>query len=103
MGDLQLMAIPRHRKDGNHDAIVQALRDAHALVFDVHGWDNCLDLIVCRGGQTFWLELKDGALPPSRRQLTEAEQDTIQLLATAGVEAKVVTDVPSALRAVGLL
>jgi hypothetical protein len=97
------MPIPRHRRDSNHDEIAQNLRQIGALVFDVHGYDGMLDLVVCRAGSTYFLEVKDGSKPASARRLTPAEQETIRLLASVGVTAHVVTDTESAMRAIGAI
>jgi hypothetical protein len=91
------------RTDANHAAIVQALRQVGAVVLDVHSLPGCLDLLVAYRGALSLLEVKDGSKAASRRQLTEAEQETIRLLAAVGVEAQVVYDVESALRAIGAI
>ncbi len=91
------------RVDANHREIAQALRQVGAVVVDVHGVPACLDLLIGFRSELFLLEVKDGSKPASRRQLTPAEQETIRLLASVGVDAKVVYDVESALRAVGAI
>ena len=62
------------RKDGNHAAVVEALR--------LHGWSvadtaslggGFPDLVVGKGKLNLLLEVKDGGLSPSRRRLTEDE------------------------------
>jgi hypothetical protein len=91
------------RTDRNHAAIVQALRQVGAVVLDVHALPGCLDLLVAYRGALTLIECKDGAKPAYARRLTEAEQNTIRALAAVGVEAQVVYDVESALRAVGAI
>jgi hypothetical protein len=91
------------RTDANQATIVQALRQVGAVVLDVHALPGCLDLLVAYRGALSLLEVKDGAKPAHARRLTEAEQETIRLLAAVGVEAQVVYDVESALRAVGAI
>lgn len=67
------------RRDANQPAIVAALRAAGCSVYDA-SWvgGGVPDLIVGRAHQgkrrTYLLEVKDGALPPSRRMLNEAER-----------------------------
>ncbi len=91
------------RTDANHATIVQALRQVGAVVLDVHALPGCLDLLVAYRGTLTLIECKDGSKPAHARRLTEAEQETIRLLASVGVEAQVVYDVESALRAIGAL
>ncbi len=96
------MPMPK-RVDNNHAAIVQALRQVGCVVLDVHALPGCLDLLVAYRGALTLLELKDGAKPAYARRLTEAEQETIRLLAAVGVEAAVVNSVEDALRAIGAI
>ncbi len=91
------------RTDANHAAIVQALRQVGCVVLDVHALPGCLDLLVAYRGALSLLEVKDGAKPAHARRLTEAEQETIRLLAGVGVEAAVVNSVEDALRAIGAI
>jgi hypothetical protein len=91
------------RTDANHATIVQALRQVGCVVLDVHALPGCLDLLVAYRGTLSLLEVKDGAKPASARRLTEAEQETIRLLAGVGVEAVVVTSVEEALRSIGAI
>ncbi len=91
------------RVDANHSAIVQALRQVGCVVLDVHALPGCLDLLVAYRGALHLLEVKDGAKPAHARRLTEAEQETIRLLAGVGVEAQVVNSVEEAMRAVGVI
>jgi hypothetical protein len=93
------------RRDANHQQVVDALRAAGCSVWDAaHVGGGCPDVFVGRvvAGvpRTYLLEIKDGRLPPSRRQLTPAEarwhSQWIGQLA-------IVTSVDDALRAVGLL
>lgn len=62
------------RTDGNHAAIVEALRASGWYVHDTsrlgHGFP---DLVVARNGQLRLVEIKDGAKPPSKRTLTPEE------------------------------
>ncbi len=91
------------RTDANHATIVQALRQVGCVVLDVHALPGCLDLLVAYRGALHLLEVKDGAKPAHARKLTEAEQETIRLLASVGVEAAVVNSVEDALRAIGAI
>ncbi len=96
------MPMPK-RVDNNHSAIVQALRQVGCVVLDVHALPGLLDLVVGFRSALYILEIKDGAKPAHARRLTEAEQETIRLLASVGVEAVVVTSVEEALRSIGAI
>jgi hypothetical protein len=91
------------RTDANHKEICQALRQVGAVVLDVHALPGCLDLLVAYRGALHLVEVKDGAKPAHARRLTEAEQETIRLLASVGVEAHVVNSVEDALRAINAI
>lgn len=91
------------RVDKNHREICAALRQVGAVVIDTHALPGCLDAVVAFRGQLHILEIKDGALPASRRQLTAAEAETIRQLQAVGVQASVVQSVEDALRAVGVI
>ena len=67
------------RRDANHAAVVNALRACGCSVWDASRVGGGFpDLVVGReteyGPVTYLLEVKDGALPPSRRQLNDAER-----------------------------
>lgn len=64
------------RTDANHEQIVKGLRAIGATVRSTAMvGDGFPDLAVGFRGDTFLLEVKDGAKSPSRRQLTEAERE----------------------------
>jgi hypothetical protein len=61
--------------DGNHRAIVDAARKLGAFVTslaDVGG--GTPDLLIIHAGKVALYEVKDGALPPSKRKLTPDEE-----------------------------
>jgi len=61
--------------DGNHVAIVDALRAVGATVTSTASLGGgFVDLVVGYRGANYLLEVKDGSLPPSRRKLTPREQ-----------------------------
>lgn len=61
------------RVDANQPAIVERLRAIGASVLHVHQLKNCFDILVGYRKQTFLMEIKDPAQPPSARQLTAGE------------------------------
>ena len=65
------------RTDDNHRAVVDELREAlpEATVCDLSGAGKGVpDLLIGYAGRNYLVELKDGNKPPSRRELTEAQQ-----------------------------
>ena len=61
--------------DVNQKAIVALCRGMGATVQHLHQVGRgCPDLLVGYRGQNWLLEVKDGALPPSRRKLTPDEE-----------------------------
>lgn len=63
------------RTDGNHREVMEALRAAGATVKSAHAVGMGFpDLVVGFRGVNHLMEVKDGSLPLSRRQLTEMEQ-----------------------------
>lgn len=97
------MRPPARRVDANHYAVAQALRDVGAFVMDLHTVPGGLDLLVAYRGRWVLLEVKDGAKPPSARQLTHAEQCTITSIRFTGAPVYVVSTEDEALRAIGAI
>ena len=62
------------KKDDNHDEIVDEFKRLGCGVKDVHNLPDFVDIIICYKGQTVMVEIKDGAKPPSARQLTSGEK-----------------------------
>ena len=63
------------RTDANHTAVVDALRSIGASVRSTASiGDGFPDLAVGFRGMNFLLEIKDGSKSPSRRTLTDEEQ-----------------------------
>ncbi len=96
------MPMPK-RVDRNHREILDALRQVGAVIIDTHAIPGALDALCGFRGRLTLLEIKDGAKPAHARRLTEAEQETIRLLASVGVEAAVVTSVEEAFRCIGAI
>ncbi|MBO2009199.1 hypothetical protein [Hymenobacter negativus] len=61
------------RVDANQPAVVAALRGIGASVLHLHTLPNCFDILVGFRKRDFIMEIKDGSLPESKRQLTEGE------------------------------
>ncbi len=90
------------RVDDNHAAIVAALRAVGCAVQSLAAvGKGCPDLVVGRRGQTFLLEVKDGAKPPSARKLTPDEEEWHR--AWCGVPVATVNSVREALAVVGVM
>lgn len=88
--------------DANQSIVVEALRKAGATVQLLHRvGEGCPDLLVGYRNCTALVEVKDGSLPPSRRQLTPDQQ---RWHATwRGGTLAIVCDVESALRVLSTL
>lgn len=85
--------------DANQPEIVQALRDVGAAVTVLsHVGGGVADLCVSFRGVFYWLEVKDGSLPASRRQLTPEQ---IKWHAEQRATVHVVHNVEQALAAIG--
>jgi hypothetical protein len=63
------------RIDENQNEIVKALRDCGAYVRIISQGDGIPDLLVGYMGYTILMEVKDGNKAPSKRKLTEAEEN----------------------------
>ena len=97
------MALPARRAkriDANQPEIVQALRKAGVVVQIVS--EPC-DLLCGHAGRFVTLEVKDGRKCPSKRRLTEAEQEYYDLCKSAGLPHYVVESVEQAYEAMGLI
>lgn len=66
--------VPARRVDANQPEIVKALRSMGASVQPIHVvGKGCPDLLVGWRNTNWLFEVKDGSLPPSRRELTDDE------------------------------
>jgi hypothetical protein len=62
--------------DANQPEIVAALRKAGCTVEHLHAvGSGCPDLLCAVNGETFLIEVKDGAKPPSAQKLTPDQFD----------------------------
>lgn len=88
--------------DANQPEIVSALRKAGATVYSLAAVGQGIpDLLVGYANRTALVEVKDGAKPPSARQLTPDQQQWHKTW-TGGTLA-VVPDVEAALRVLALM
>lgn len=62
------------RKDDNHTLISGYFKDLGCRVKDVSSIPGFVDIIVKRGSQIRFVEIKDPTKVPSQRRLTKAEQ-----------------------------
>lgn len=89
------------RIDANQPEIVKALRDAGCSVFVTSDVGQGFpDIVVGCRGQNYLIEIKDGAKPPSKRQLNALERKFSDQWRG---QYTVVLDVADALFEVGLL
>jgi hypothetical protein len=66
----------RGKTDGNQTRLVKFLNDLGALVADTSGLgEGFPDLVVGWRGDVYLVEVKNDAMPPSKRGLTDAEQN----------------------------
>lgn len=92
------------RIDANHREIVTALRGVRSMVVDLSAVGRGVpDIAVLYRGVWHMIEIKDGAKSPSRRALTQAEQDWHAAARPYGGArcCHVVKDVGEALAAIG--
>lgn len=90
------------KRDANHGEIVTALRRVGAVVNDAVASSPCgFDALVGWRGTWRTIEIKDGAKPPSARQLTDTEQRHADASEAAGLPHHVVCSVAEAYRAIG--
>lgn len=87
--------------DGNQGAIVAALVKAGASIVSLAQLGHGIpDLLVCFRRTLYLMEIKDGELVPSRRQLTP---DQIKWISLWPGPVCIVTSVDEALRAIGAI
>lgn len=88
--------------DDNQAEIVEALRKAGATVQSLAAiGKGCPDLLVGIANRTILMEIKDGSKPPSKRELTPAQQEWHSKW--NGGALAIVDSIESALRVVGLV
>jgi hypothetical protein len=93
-----------NRKDANHAAIAQLLRQIGAHVIDAAAAPTLgFDLIVVYRGRTYIIEIKDGSKPPCERHLTPNEQEQQAALERHGVKYHVVLSKDDALKVIGAI
>lgn len=89
------------RIDANQPEIVAALRDVGASVALTHQLGGGYpDLTVGYRGVSYLIEIKDGNQPPSKQQLTKAEERFHQ---SWGGQVAIVTSAEEALRVIGAI
>lgn len=92
------------RVDANQSEIVSTLRAIGVHVTDLSGAGNGVPDLCCMWrGQTYWLEVKDGSKPPSRRKLTVEQVRFHDGARQVGVKVHVVTTVDEALAVFGAM
>jgi hypothetical protein len=94
--------MPKHaaRADDNQKALVADLRSLGCSVQHLHTvGQGCPDILVGFRGRNILMEIKDGNKPPSRRRLTDDEQEWHQLWRG---QVCVVKNLNEAMEAIGL-
>ena len=85
--------------DRNHGEIRDALRALGWYVYDTSRLGGGFpDLVCAKNGRLVLVEVKDGTLKPSARQLTPAEQDVHLEFALAGIDVWIVESLDDAER-----
>lgn len=85
------------RTDANHADVREALRKAGWVVVDTsRAGAGFPDLVALKAGRIELIEVKDGTLVPSKRQLSKDEAKLHAACAAAGVAIKVVTSIQEA-------
>ena len=62
------------KADRNQKEVVAAFRKLGYSVLHIHQLKNCFDILVAKHDHVFCIEIKNGLLPPSKRQLTSGEK-----------------------------
>lgn len=91
------------KKDANHNQLCERATQVGAQVFETWQIPGLLDAIIGYRGVLHWIEIKDGAKPPSERRLTSAEQTTIERLQAVGCPVHVVLSEDELLKAIGAI
>jgi hypothetical protein len=82
----------RKKKDANQKDLEQAVKELGGAIVDTTGDpDIGFDMLVVFRGVVYIVEVKDGAKPPSARQLTEGEIKRKRQVEQAGGRYSVVT------------
>jgi len=74
----------RGKPDKNHQKIKKALELRGFLVVDVKCIKGFCDLLAIKEYKVFFIEVKDGDKPPSKRRLTDLEMDFKRKIAGRG-------------------
>ena len=75
MGDKRVSFRRAAKVDANQPEIVDAFRRMGCSVLIISQLKRCCDLFIAKNDKTIAIEVKDGRLPLSKRQLTEGEMD----------------------------
>jgi len=90
------------KPDANQGEIVKALRRAGAYVLIISLVRDSFDVIVYFRGKTYSVEIKDGSLPPSKRQLRKGENYCRIAMELTGVKYWVINSIDEALTMINL-
>lgn len=65
--------IHARRKDNNHSQLVAHAKSLGFFVWETYQLPKCCDCVMIRNGHVFFVEIKDGSKPPSKKKLTPEE------------------------------
>jgi len=96
------MPMPK-RTDANQTEIARALRDVGAVFISLTAAPTVgFDALIFFRSRVYVVEIKNGSLSPSARQLTEGERNRKAQVESAGVKYNVIENVQQALELLGL-
>jgi len=94
------MNYTKNKRDANENAIIELWRYL-GCVWIPQPRENGFDGVLCRNGQTWIVEIKNGGKPPSARKLTAGELKQKAELEAIGVRYNVVENEQQAVELVG--
>jgi hypothetical protein len=91
----------RRRKDANHGEVQAIFEDLGAGVLDCSKFGTPFDLLIVWRGRWYVVEVKNGELSPSRRQLTDDEKEFHAIAALHGCKVDIINNETDAFALLG--
>jgi hypothetical protein len=88
--------------DRNQPEIVKALRKIGAGVLITSQLKKAFDILVFYRYNTYVMEIKDGELPPSKKKLTDGEQECKEMIESHGCKYHIVESIEEAFKILGV-